>query len=59
MTIVDFLDMYEKEFTLRKEGHERSVRTCEDSLNALRKIRERLQEQPNDMDCPTDQSCER
>ena len=59
MTVMKFLDLYEREFTLRKEGHEKAVRTCEESLDALRKIREQLQGQPNNMDCPTDQSCER
>ena len=52
MTITDFLDSYEREFTIRKAGHADAARSCEEALDALRQIRERLQGQPNDMDRP-------
>lgn len=54
MTITDFLDSYEREFTMRKTGYADAARSCEEALDVLRQIREQLQGQPNDMDRPTD-----
>lgn len=54
MTITDFLDSYEREFTMRKTGYADAARSYEEALDVLRQIREQLQGQPNDMDRPTD-----